>query len=78
MINRTKMMTVPFSLENKNYRQLLVLYNRKSLSNQISHSMGLSNGGLPEVVVRLAKGECRETIKNALKPYFGSFQQHMT
>lgn len=65
------------ALQNKNYESLLSLYNRKSLSSQISNSLGLANGSLPEMVVRLSKGDCREAIKNALKPYFGNFQQHM-
>nr|OED52169.1 hypothetical protein BEI47_19710 [Aliivibrio fischeri] len=65
-------------LESKDYKQLLALYNRKSLCTQISTSLGLSNGSLPETVVRLLKGGCKESIKRALKPYFGNFQQFMT
>ncbi|PVZ68862.1 DUF4435 domain-containing protein [Pelagibaculum spongiae] len=65
-------------LESKDYKQLLALYNRKSLCTQASTSLGLSNGSLPETVVRLIKGECKESIVTALKPYFGNFQQHMT
>jgi len=64
-------------VQNKDYEQLLELYNRKSLSSQVSNSLGLANGSLPETVVRLAKGDCKEEITNALKPYFGNFQQHM-
>ena len=29
------------------------------------------------MVVRLAKGECRDEIANALKKYFGNFAQYM-
>ncbi|MGF1887203.1 DUF4435 domain-containing protein [Photobacterium profundum] len=65
-------------LESKDYKQLLALYNRKSLCTQASTSLGLSNGSLPETVVRLIKGECKESIVTALKPYFGNFQQYMT
>lgn len=65
-------------LQNKDYKQLLALYNRKSLSSQVSNSLGLANGSLPDTVVRLVKGECKELIMKALKPYFGNFQQHMT
>lgn len=65
------------ALQNKDYKELLALYNRKSLSSQISSSLGLANGSLPETVVRLAKGDCKEQIANALRPYFGNFQQHM-
>lgn len=64
-------------LQNNDYQQLLALYNRKSLSSQVSTSLGLSNGSLPETVVRLVKTDCKEEILNALKPYFGNFQQHM-
>ena len=64
-------------LQNKDYEQLLALYNRKSLSSQVSNSLGLANGSLPETVVRLVRADCKESITNALKPYFGIFQQHM-
>jgi hypothetical protein len=60
-------------LSAKDYDGLLGLYNRKSLPAQASSALGLANGSLPEVVVRLAKGECREQIANALKRYFGNF-----
>lgn len=64
-------------LQTRNYEELLALFNRKSLSAQVSSALGLANGSLPETVVRLAKGDCNEDIVNALKPYFGNFQQHM-
>lgn len=64
-------------LEARDYDGLLALFNRKSLSSQISTALGLANGSLPETVVRLAKGDCKESIKNALKPYFGNFQQYI-
>lgn len=64
-------------LQNTDYEQLLALYNRKSLSSQISGSLGLANSTLPDTVVRLARGECRESITNALKPYFGNFRNLM-
>ncbi|MFI8146684.1 DUF4435 domain-containing protein [Acinetobacter sp. ABJ_C5_2] len=59
----------------KNYEDLLAIYNRKSLASQASESLGLAKKTLPETVVRLARGECKESIKSALKPYFGNFQQ---
>lgn len=65
-------------VQNNDYKKLLALYNRKSLSSQVSNSLGLANGSLPETVVRLIRGNCKESITNALKPYFGNFQQHMT
>ncbi len=64
-------------LQKHDYRQLLALYNRKSLSSQISGILDLANGALPRTVVRLAKGRNRHSIINALKPYFGSFQKHL-
>lgn len=64
-------------LQNKDYKQLLALYNRKTLSSQVSSILGLANGSLPETVVRLAKRECKDSITDALKPYFGNFQQYM-
>lgn len=64
-------------ISNTDFEGLLGLYNRKSLSSQASGALGLANGGLPELVVRLAKGECREEISSALKKYFGNFAKHM-
>ena len=64
-------------IQNNDYTQLLALFNRKSLSSQVSISLGLANGTLPETVVRLVKGDCKESITNALRPYFGNFQHHM-
>ncbi len=64
-------------LQTKNYDELLALFNRKSLSSQVSNALGLANRSLPETVVRLAKGDCKKDITFALKPYFGNFQQHM-
>ena len=64
-------------LPNKDYDRLLTLYNRKSLSSQVSSSLGLAKGSLPETVVRLLRNDCKESITNALKPYFGNFQEYM-
>ncbi|MGM8930092.1 DUF4435 domain-containing protein [Salinicola halophyticus] len=64
-------------IQNSDYTQLLALFNRKSLSSQVSSSLGLANGTLPETVVRLVKGDCNESIAHALRPYFGNFQPHM-
>ena len=64
-------------IRNRDYEQLLALYNRKSLSSQVSSSLGLANGSLPETVIRLVRRDCKESITNALKPYFGNFQQNM-
>ena len=59
------------------YDALLAIYNRKSLSAQASGALGLANGGLPEFVVRLARGESRNEIINSLKKYFGNFAPYM-
>jgi len=64
-------------ISGKDFEGLLALYNRKSLSSQASGALGLANGGLPELVVRLAKGECQGEISNALKSYFGNFAAHL-
>jgi energy-coupling factor transporter ATP-binding protein EcfA2 len=64
-------------LSTKDYEGLLALYNRKSLSAQASSALGLSNGSLPELVVRLVKSECRDEITNLLKKYFGNFAVHI-
>ena len=55
------------------FEALLGVYNRKSLATQISGALGLKSGELPELVVRLARGECRKEIQLALKKYFGGF-----
>ena len=60
-------------VNNRDYESLLALYNRKSLSSQISGTLGLANGSLPETVVRLAKGDSRAEITDAIKKYFGNF-----
>lgn len=65
-------------IEDESYEDLLSLYNRKSLSSQVSNALGLASGSLPETIVRLAKNDCAEQIKNALKPYFGNFQEYIT
>lgn len=64
-------------LRERDYVKLLALYNRKSLPSQISSLLGLTKGGLPETVVRLVKGDCKDKITIALTPYFGNFKQHM-
>jgi hypothetical protein len=61
----------------RDYGQLLSLYNRKSLSSQAGGVLGLKAGELPEVVLRLAKGEHRASVAAAMRPYFGSFGKLM-
>ena len=62
-------------IADKNYNELLAIYNRKTLASQASEALGLAKKTLPETVVRFARGNCKESIKDALKPYFGNFQQ---
>lgn len=64
-------------IASKNYNELLAIYNRKTLASQASEALGLAKKSLPETVVRLARGDCKESIKNSLKPYFGNFQQYI-
>ena len=61
----------------KDFERLLSLYNRKSLPKQVSGALGLKNGQLPELVVRLAQGECQEQMVNAMKKYFGNFAEYI-
>lgn len=61
----------------RDFEELLALYNRKSLSSQASEALGLANGGIPELVVRLAKGDCGREITEALRKYFGNFAVHI-
>ncbi|OYQ62911.1 hypothetical protein B9G53_19910 [Pseudanabaena sp. SR411] len=61
----------------KDFESLLSLYNRKSLPKQVSGALGLKNGQLPELVVRLAQGECREQMVIAMKKYFGNFAHYI-
>lgn len=64
-------------LSAKDFDGLLAIYNRKSLSAHVSSALGLSNGGLPAYVVRLAKGSGRDEIAEALKRHFGNFARYM-
>lgn len=61
----------------RDFEKLLEIYNRKSLSSQASAALGLANGGLPELIVRLANGSHQTEIRNALKKYFGNFAIHI-
>jgi hypothetical protein len=60
-----------------NYEMLLSTYNRKTLANQASGALGLKNGELPELILRLARDDCRDEIRFALKKYFGNFGTHV-
>jgi hypothetical protein len=50
-------------------KQLLLIYNRKSLPNRISSIFGLANGEYGKLLVRLLKGSRQNEIILALKEY---------
>lgn len=65
-------------ITDKNYDRLLEIYNRKSLASQVSSKLGLLNGELPEMVIRLLRDNTsREDVRSAMKPYFGNFSSHL-
>ena len=57
----------------KDFESLLRIYNRKSLVSQAANVLGLRSGELTELVLRLARGDCRQEIIKAVKKYFGNF-----
>ncbi|MDI2112584.1 DUF4435 domain-containing protein [Commensalibacter nepenthis] len=61
------------AIDTHNYLLLLKLYNRKSLASQVSECLGLSNGEIQTLVLRMVKGKNSSKVKEALKPYFGEF-----
>lgn len=62
-------------IASRDYEGLLRLFNRKSLALEISKALDLTNGSLPELVIRLAKTDCRDKVTAGLKKYFGNFAQ---
>jgi hypothetical protein len=60
-----------------NYEELLKVYNRKSLSTQISKFLELTNGSLPNTVLRHARNGEAKKFRNMLKKYFGNFGQYI-
>jgi hypothetical protein len=64
-------------INDKNYRGVLRLYNRKSLASQICGILGFKNSEFSEYVVRLAKGSATSEVANALRPYFGKFAENI-
>lgn len=65
-------------IANKDYEALLRVYNRKSLSIHVGGVLGLKNGELPALIVRLARGGHKNMICGALKKYFGKFADHIS
>lgn len=66
------------AIEEKNYDQILELYNRKSLAKRLSAAVGLLDGELENTVIRLARSESQSEISSALKKYFGNFSRYIT
>lgn len=64
-------------INEKNYKELLKIYNRKTLASQISPSLGLGKNELTELILRLVKNKENKLIRECLKPYFGKFAQFM-
>lgn len=53
--------------ENRDYTELLTVFNRKSLPRRVSHIFGLSNNEYPALVLRLLKSEKNKDILLALR-----------
>ena len=53
----------------KNLDELLMIYNRKSLHQRVSHFFKLANNEYPQLVLRLLKTEKKTDIVNALKKH---------
>lgn len=64
-------------IQDRDYEGLLSIYNRKSLAAQVSGLLGLKNGELPNLVLRLSRGEFRHEVRRALKKYFGNFSSRI-
>jgi len=61
----------------REYNEILRLYNRKKLPIRFCNTLGLNNGELPELVIRLVRTEERANIINAVKKYFRNFQNNL-
>ncbi|MBW4575278.1 MAG: DUF4435 domain-containing protein [Aphanothece sp. CMT-3BRIN-NPC111] len=57
------------TLEARNLNELLLIYNRKSLTNRISGIFGLGNGQYDKLLVRLFKGSRKEELVDAMRQY---------
>jgi len=65
-------------IDDRDYETLLSIYNRKSLTNEIGKELGFKNDEFTNFVLRLARSDCRDQIRDGLKKYFGDFETHMT
>lgn len=57
------------AIDSRDLKQLLLIYNRKSLPKRISGIFGLSNGEYTKLLVRLLKGSRQVELVNGLKEY---------
>jgi energy-coupling factor transporter ATP-binding protein EcfA2 len=57
------------AIDERDIDKLLLLYNRKSLSNRLSPIFGLGTGQYGKLLVRLLKGAQKENLINALSDY---------
>ena len=65
-------------ISGNDYAGLLAIYNRKSMASQICGALGLKDGELTELVIRLAGTESAIDIRAALRPYLGNFASVLT
>ncbi len=63
------------AIKSNDYKMILKMYNRKSLSSQICKYFGFNNCELAEYVLRLASGSEYIEILNCIKQYFGNFKK---
>jgi len=57
------------AIDSRDLKQLLLIYNRKSLLDRISNIFGLKSGEYSKLIVRLLKGNRQDEIILALKEY---------
>ena len=57
------------SQNNRNYTEILKLYNEKGLAKTVGHFLGIDDKDYCDLVLRLANGEKSEEIRNALVSY---------
>lgn len=62
-------------ISSNDYVSLLKVYNRKSLAAQVGSALGLKNGELAELVIRLAKSDRASVVHAAVKKHFGGFSE---
>lgn len=57
------------AIDERSLEKLLLIYNRKSLTNRISNIFGLRNGEYDKLLVRLIKGSKKNELVQAIKQY---------